>query len=138
MIGPTLWAVESKGMRLVERLRKCGGFDFALTHNNNILVYSSNCLDKIISAHYQQVVRAKRRSLRPTHPECHGSRLFLSPALPSTVMYPSPLSAVMNTIAVSAWAAAEAPAAVPSVIELTIFVPSFAACVLIASAGAMK
>jgi hypothetical protein len=138
MIGPTLWAVERRDMQLVERPRKCGGFDFALTHDNNIFVYSSNCLDKIVSTHHQQVVRVKRRTLRPTHPECHGSRLFLSPALPSTVMYPSPLSAVMNTIAVSAWAAAEAPAAVPSVVELKIFVPSFAACVLIASAGAMK
>jgi hypothetical protein len=44
----------------------------------------------------------------------------------------------MNTMAVAACPAAEAPAEVLSVVELTILVPSLEACVLIASAGAMR
>lgn len=82
--------------------RRRSGYNFALTNNNDILVHGSNSFHKIISGDDQRFVEAIECLFQSTHPECHGSRLFLSPALPSTVIYPSPLSAVMKTIAVSA------------------------------------
>lgn len=60
-------------------------------------------------------------------PLCHGSRLFRSPAFPSTVMYPSPESALMKTIAVAAALATDAPEDVESVVEVVRTVPSAAA-----------
>jgi hypothetical protein len=47
-------------MRSVERLRHCGRVDFALTHNNDILVDGSDRLDEVVSTHSQQLVRVKR------------------------------------------------------------------------------
>jgi len=44
----------------------------------------------------------------------------------------------MNTIAVAAAEAAEAPEDAVSVVEVVIVVPSFEACVLIASRGAIR
>jgi len=71
-------------------------------------------------------------------PLCQGSRFCRSPAAPSTVIYPSPASALMKTMAVAAAEAADAPEDAVSVVEVTIVVPSFEACVLIASRGAIR
>ena len=60
-------------------------------------------------------------------PLCQGSRLRRSPAAPSTVIYPSPESELMKTMAVAAALAADAPADVESVFESVIVVPSVAA-----------
>jgi hypothetical protein len=55
-----------------------------------------------------------------------------------TVIYPSPESAFMNTIAVAAALAADAPADAVSVFDRVTVVPSVAAWVLIASYGAVR
>jgi hypothetical protein len=54
------------------------------TYDNHILVDSGNRLYKIVAGLGQQSSLAS--VTRCPYPECQGSRLFLSPALPSTVM----------------------------------------------------
>ena len=64
--------------------------------------------------------------------------MALSPPLPSTVIYPSPESELIKTMAVSAALAADAAELVSSVVDVVTDVPSAAARVLIASNGATK
>lgn len=67
-----------------------------------------------------------------------GSRLFLSPAFPSTVMYPSPESEVMTTIAASAPETVLATLPVLSLLLKDKVVPSAEVRVFNASYGAER
>ena len=81
---------------------------------------------------------AAATALTRAAPLCQAFRSFRSPAWPSTVMYSSPESDVMNTMAVSAFWAADAPWFAVSDADSVTVAPSDFPRFVMASAGSLR
>jgi hypothetical protein len=106
-----------------------------VNYNDRFLVYCCNRLNESISI----VPRVKVDSIsRSPFDLFIVSITEMASSVKRTVIYPSPESALMNTSAVAAALAADAPEDVESVVEVVRTVPSAEAWVRMASRGAIR